>query len=168
MEAAGALLRTARQQARLSQAELAQRAGVTQSVVSAYESGARQPSLPTLARLIEATGSDLEVRISPGPVAQQGGVLARRAREHRDEILVLLERSGLSNPRLFGSVARGEDKPNSDVDFLVDVPVGISLLTLARCQAQLEALLGAPVDLVPAADLKTGLASDVLAEAVPL
>lgn len=53
---AGELLRKARKQAGLSQAELAQRAGVTQSVVSAYESGARQPSLPTLARLVEATG----------------------------------------------------------------------------------------------------------------
>ena len=122
--------------------------------------------------------ANLRCRPSPGSSKQPAPtsrsvsppvpLLARRAREHRDEILVLLERSGLSNPRLFGSVARGEDKPNSDVDFLVDVPVGISLLTLARCQAQLEALLGAPVDLVPAADLKTGLASDVLAEAVPL
>ncbi len=169
MEAAGVLLRTARQQAGLSQAEVAGRAGVTQSVVSAYESGARQPSLPTLVRLIEATGSHLEVRISPGPVARHpDGLLARRARDHRHEILALLDRYGLANPRLFGSVARGEEKPTSDIDLLVDVAAGTSLLSLGRCQAQLEALLGAPVDLVPAADLKTGLAADVLAEAVAL
>lgn len=168
MEAAGALLRTARRQARLSQAELARRAGVTQSVVSAYESGARQPSLPTLGRLIEAAGADLEVRVSFRPVARDHGALAQRAREHRGEILELVERFGLKNPRLFGSVARGQDKPSSDIDLLVDVPANISFLTLGRCQAELEALLGAPVDLVPAADLKAGLAGDVLAEAVPL
>jgi transcriptional regulator with XRE-family HTH domain len=64
---AGALLREARERANLSQAALGRRAGVTQSVVSAYESGGRQPSLPTLRRLIEATGHDLGVRISPAP-----------------------------------------------------------------------------------------------------
>ena len=53
---AGSLLRQARQRAGLSQVELAAKAGVTQSVISAYESGHRQPSLPTLAALIEAAG----------------------------------------------------------------------------------------------------------------
>ena len=53
---AGTLLRQARRRAGLSQAELATQAGVTQSVVSAYESGQRQPSIPVLARLIEAAG----------------------------------------------------------------------------------------------------------------
>lgn len=142
---------------------------MTQSVISAYESGARQPSLPTLARLIEATGSELEVRVSPPSIARQpDGFLARRVQEHRDEVLALLDRCGLTNPRLFGSVARGDERPGSDVDLLVDVPAGIGLLTLARCQAQLEALLAAPVDLVPVADLKAGLAGEVLAESVAL
>ena len=169
MEAAGELLRHARKRARLSQAELARRAGVTQSVVSAYESGARQPSLPTLARLIQATGSDLEVRVSSSPVAQPpDGPLARRVRKHRNEVLTLLGCYGLANPRLFGSVARGDERPNSDIDLLVDVPVGTSLLKLGRCQAELEALLGAPVDLVPAADLKRGLVDEVPAAAVAL
>jgi DNA-binding XRE family transcriptional regulator len=54
---AGDLLRQARQGAGLSQVELAARAGVTQSVISAYESGHRQPSLPTLTALIEAAGT---------------------------------------------------------------------------------------------------------------
>lgn len=123
MEAAGALLRTARQRGGLSQAELARRAGLTQSVISAYESGARQPSLATLARLVAATGSDLEVRVSPpSDVGDLGGPLARRVQEHRYEVLALLDRCGLTNPRLFGSAARGDDKPGSDIDLLVDVP----------------------------------------------
>ena len=53
LPSAGALLRTARSRAGLSQAELAARAGVTQSVISVYESGHRQPALSTLAALVE-------------------------------------------------------------------------------------------------------------------
>jgi uncharacterized protein len=64
---AGALLRQARQGAGLSQVELATRAGVTQSVISAYESGHRQPSLPTLAALIEAAGYELTAGIRRQP-----------------------------------------------------------------------------------------------------
>ncbi len=169
MEAAGEILRRARKQAGLSQAELAQRAGVTQSVVSAYESGARQPSLPTLARLVEATGLGLEVGVSSGPAARRrAGPLARSVNEHRREVLGVLARYRLANPRVFGSVASGHEKPGSDIDILVDVPSGTGLLSLARCQAELEALLGAPVDLVPASDLKPGLADDVAAGAVAL
>ena len=52
------------------------------------------------------------------------------------------------------SVARGEDQPNSDVDLLADLPSEMGLLGLGRVQAELEAILDARVDLVPAADLK--------------
>jgi transcriptional regulator with XRE-family HTH domain len=55
----GTLLHRARKRAGLSQVNLADRAGVTQSVISAYESGQRQPSLPALARLIDAAGFEL-------------------------------------------------------------------------------------------------------------
>ena len=169
MRPAGEILRGARKRVGLSQAELAKRAGVTQSVVSAYESGARQPSLPTLARLVEATGLALEVDLSPDPVARhRAGPLARSVDEHRGEILDILGRYRLGNPRLFGSVASGSERPGSDIDILVDVPAGTGLLSLARCQAELEALLGAPVDIVPASALKRGLADDVAAEAVAL
>lgn len=169
VERAGSLIRAARQRAGLSQTELGRQAGVTQSVISAYESGARQPSLPMLERLVGATGSELDVRVLYSAVAQQPeGALVRRVRIHRSEILAVLAAHGLTNPRLFGSVARGEEIPGSDVDLLIDVPAGVGLLTLARCQAELEALLGAVVDLVPAADLKHGVADHVLADAVAL
>jgi ribosome-binding protein aMBF1 (putative translation factor) len=60
---AATVLREARQRSGLSQAELARRAGVVQSVISAYESGRRQPALPMLARLIEATGLELRLTV---------------------------------------------------------------------------------------------------------
>lgn len=169
VEGAGSLVRTARQHAGLSQAELGRRAGVTQSVISAYESGTRQPSMPTLSRLIEAAGAELNVRVRySADVQRPEGMLAGRVRDHRDEILAVLNRRGLANPRLFGSVARGDETSGSDVDLLVDVPAGVGLFALARCQAELEALLGVPVDLVPAADLKPGVAGRALDDAVAL
>jgi uncharacterized protein len=48
----------------------------------------------------------------------------------------------VTNLRVFGSVARGEDRPGSDVDLLVDLPPDIGLLGLGRVQAELEAILG--------------------------
>jgi uncharacterized protein len=57
----------------MTQSEHARRDGVTQSVISAYESGRREPSFSTLSRLIEATGSELEARIRPLPSRGAGG-----------------------------------------------------------------------------------------------
>ena len=51
-------------------------------------------------------------------------------------------------------MARGEDRPGSDVDLLVDLPSHMGLLGLGRVQAELEAILGTKVDLVPASGLK--------------
>ncbi|MDA8071717.1 MAG: helix-turn-helix domain-containing protein [Actinomycetota bacterium] len=169
MDTAAVLLRDARHSAGLSQVELGRRAGVSQSVVSAYESGARQPSVPMLARLVAATGFELDIELSePAATGLASGMLTQRVHRHRVELQAVLARYGLSNLRVFGSVARGEERSGSDVDLLVDVPEGVGLVTLERCQAELEGILGARVDLVPAGDLKAGVAAEVLAEALAL
>lgn len=62
---AAALLRTARMNSDLSQAQLAERAGVTTSVISAYETDRRQPTLNTLLRLLRSAGWDLRMRLQP-------------------------------------------------------------------------------------------------------
>jgi uncharacterized protein len=167
---AGSLLREARRRAHLSQVELARRAGITQSVVSAYESGTRQPSLPTLARLVTATGLDLDVRVrrSPSRLTRLTGPLGRRLRKQRPQVQRIAAEHGLSNLRVFGSVARGEDTTDSDIDLLVDVAQGIGLIGMARAQHELEALLEARVDLVPADDLKSNVVRSVLAEVIDL
>ena len=74
----------------------------------------------------------------------------------------------MTNLRVFGSVARGQDQPGSDVDLLADFPPGISLLGLGRVLDDLEAITGSRVDLVPAADLKPGVRARVEAELVAL
>ncbi len=156
---AAAVLRVARKRARLSQVELASRAGVTQSVISAYESGRRQPSLPTLAALVEAAGFELEVSVQelPGKLGRLTGPVGRRVRRHRAEMVAAAAAHGVANLRVFGSVARGEDRPDSDVDLLADVPAGMGLLGLGRVAEDLEAVVGAKVDLVPAGHLKPGI-----------
>jgi len=89
-------------------------------------------------------------------------------RKHRDEIQRITAKYGLTNVRVFGSVARGTETADSDIDLLVDLGAGVSLLTLARCQRELETLLTASVDVVPADGLKPRVARTVAAEVVPL
>jgi predicted nucleotidyltransferase/DNA-binding XRE family transcriptional regulator len=167
---AGALLHQARKRASLSQVDLAARAGVTQSVISAYESGQRQPSLPALARLIDAAGFELTLglRRPPGRLRRLSGPVGRRVRRHRKDLVAAAAAHGVSNLRVFGSVAHGEDRPDSDVDLLADFPPGLSLFGLSRLEADLEDILGTRVDLIPAADLKPGVRERVEPDLIAL
>jgi predicted nucleotidyltransferase len=69
---------------------------------------------------------------------------------------------------VFGSVARGEDRPDSDVDLLADMPATMSLIGLGRATEDLERILEAKVDLVPADSLKPTVAARVASELVRL
>jgi predicted nucleotidyltransferase/DNA-binding XRE family transcriptional regulator len=169
MNEAGPVLRRARKAAGLTQAELARRAGVTQSVISAYEAGRREPALSTLTRLINATGATLRLDIEPHrtrplPATPRGKLLQR----NQQRIHQTAARHGVSNLRLFGSTARGEDRPDSDIDLLVHLDRRLGLIGLARLQHDLEDLLGAPVDLIPDDNLKPDVQDAVDREAVTL
>lgn len=150
---------------------MARRSGVAQSVISAYESGRREPSVRTLARLVAATGHELELGITeadryrPGPPDTK---LGRRLRQRRRAIIEAAERRGDRNVRVFGSVARGADTAASDVDFLVDLDRGVGVVALVGLKRELGELLGVEVDVVPAATLKARIRADVLSEAIPL
>lgn len=91
-------------------------------------------------------------------------ILAR----HRDEIVALAEKHKTANPRVFGSVARGEDTENSDLDLLVDPLPGASLFNLIRLENELTELLGTKVDLLTPNGLSKYLREDVLREAQPI
>lgn len=163
-------LHEARKRAGLSQTELARRAAVTQSVISAYESGVRQPSLPVLERLVAATGLKLELRLlkAPSPLTRLSGPLGRKVRDSRAEIKRLSADAGATNVRVFGSVARGQDTADSDIDLLVDLKPGTGLFTLMALRGQLERLLEANVDLVPADSLKDDVQQNVHNDTVSL
>jgi uncharacterized protein len=89
-------------------------------------------------------------------------------RAHRDEILRLAARHGASNVQLFGSVVRGEDTADSDVDLLVDVTGRTTPWFPGSLVADLEQLLGRRVQVVIRRSLSPLIRDSVLREAVPL
>lgn len=86
----------------------------------------------------------------------------------REEILHAAARHGARNLRVFGSVARGEADERSDIDLLVDMEQGRSLLDMGGLLVDLQKLLGRPVDLVTEKGLKSRIRDRVLREARPL
>lgn len=88
--------------------------------------------------------------------------------EKRDEIVSIAARHGAKNVRLFGSVVRGEDRPDSDVDLLVDVGPTTSSWFPAGLVLDIEEVLGRPVEIVTEKGLNPLLREHVLQEAVPL
>jgi predicted nucleotidyltransferase len=92
----------------------------------------------------------------------------RVLRAKRKEILRVAEKHGASNVRVFGSLARGEADAQSDVDLLVTMEPGRSLLDHAALWIEIEALLGCPVDVVSERGLKPRIRERVLQEAQPL
>ncbi len=88
--------------------------------------------------------------------------------DKRDAILALATKYGASNVRVFGSVAEGEAKEDSDVDFLVDLEPGRSLFDLGGLLMDLEELLGRRVDLVTEPALHWYIREKVMRQARPL
>jgi hypothetical protein len=88
--------------------------------------------------------------------------------DKREEILRLAALHGARNVRIFGSVARGEAGPDSDVDVLVEFEKGRSLFDHAGLLLDLEAILGCKVDVVSERGLRERIRDRVLREAVPL
>jgi len=85
--------------------------------------------------------------------------------DHRDALRKLSARCSVRNPRIFGSVARGDDGERSDLDLLVDSSPETTLLRLAELQLEAEALLGVRVDVRTIEDLPARVRESVLREA---
>lgn len=168
-------LRQTRLDANLLQVDLAARAGTSQSALARYETGAALPTLPTLERLLAACGRRLEIRTPPAQpsastmsVRSQLGPQAAKLRRQRRRLLDAAERHGVSRLRVFGSLARGEAKAASDIDLLVDLKPGRTLLNLAAFRREAVEILDLPVDVATADMLKERIRDGVLSEALPL
>ena len=85
----------------------------------------------------------------------------------RADVLALASARGASSVRIFGPVARGEDREGSDVDLLVDVPAATWLLHIVGLQVDIEDALGVKVDLCTERELHPALRSPVLSESRP-
>jgi hypothetical protein len=88
--------------------------------------------------------------------------------EHRDQIIAHAKQHGVTDLRVFGSMARGDAKPDSDVDFLVEFENGRSLLDQSALILDLEDLLGRKVDVVTRRSVFRGLLERIRSEAVRL
>lgn len=88
--------------------------------------------------------------------------------QNREQILKIAEAYGAYNVRVFGSVARGEETPQSDIDFLVDLQPGRSLLDLGGLLYDLQDLLKTDVDVVTENGLRPRIKDKILKEAVAI
>lgn len=125
------------------------RVGLTQREIAA----AIDRSQPEVSRLLRFRGQSR---------------LGRTLSKNRRQVLAVAIAHGATNIRVFGSVARGTDTSESDIDLLADMAPGTGLFGLARLERDLSEILGAEVDVVPANGLRNHLAQQVLSEAVPL
>ena len=96
------------------------------------------------------------------------GPTGRRVAAHRRELREVLRRHGVTNPEIFGSVARGDDHEDSDVDLLVDFAPGTDIIDIIAMQRELQEVLGAHVDLVPRTGLKERVRSRAAMDVLPL
>lgn len=162
MITSAAVLRLARRRAGMTQVQLADAAGVTQSVISAYESSRREPSLRMLARLVQATGHDLSLDVVAAARPRRlAGPVGHRLSEQRGRVREVAARHGVRVVRAFGSVVRGDDRDDSDIDLLVDLPEHMGVFAIGRLRTELEELLDAPVDIVPERGLKPDVRASI-------
>ena len=127
----------------------AARAGMTQTEIAA-QIGRSQPEVSRLLRFHGTTP------------------LALRLRKASGQIRRLIHDAGGKHVRVFGSVATGTEKADSDVDLLLEMKRPLGLLALGRLEARIAELVDAEVDLVPESTLRHDLRQRVLDEAVPL
>jgi predicted nucleotidyltransferase/DNA-binding XRE family transcriptional regulator len=169
-------LHAARLAAGLTQAELATRVGTTQSAIARLESGVITPTVETLCRLADVL--DLTFQIAPQvglvvsatdprPEKRRLAPTLDELRARREEILRIAATHGAGNVRVFGSVARGQARPDSDVDLLVEFEPGRTVLDLSELILDLQEALGYPVDVVEIRG-EPPLSENIRREAVPV
>jgi uncharacterized protein len=98
----------------------------------------------------------------------QLGPQAHELRRQRRRLLDAAENHGVGRLRVFGSLARGEAQASSDIDLLVDLKPGRTLVDLAAFRREAAEILDIPVDVATADMLKERIRDEVLAEALPL
>ncbi len=158
------LIGSARREARLTQAEVAREAGTSQPAVARYERGIEVPTIPTLERLLAACGRHLHMTA----VRRREGEQATLLRQRRKRLLAAAEQRGARRVRVFGSVARGDARPDSDIDLLVEFEPGRTLLDIAGFQDDACAILDWSVDVATPQILRAEFRDEVLSDSRPL
>jgi predicted nucleotidyltransferase len=123
--------------------------------------GLSQREIAQVVRRSQPEVSRLLRQIPPGP-------LALRVSQRRQRMAEVLTKYGVTDARIFGSVARRSETPDSDVDVLIDTPRILGLGSLSRLERELSSILDAEVDVVPVQGLPPYARERAIAEAVPL
>ncbi|SFJ64086.1 nucleotidyltransferase domain-containing protein [Cellulomonas sp. KH9] len=144
-------LRARRTRLGLTQRELAARSGVAQPVIAAAETGRRGVGPEGRARL------DAALRVRPSTVLDR----------HRAEVRETVARHHGHDALVIGSVARGDDTPDSDVDLMITFDDGTDLVDVLDLTDELERLLGTKVDVV-SGRVVGAVSTQARREAVPL
>lgn len=151
MSNAGHRIRLRRTAAGLNRHDLAAASGVDESLIAADEHGSQQPTEAVRRSL----GRPLRVRPS------------QLLRAMREQVVSAVAAAGGTDARVAGSVARGDDEPDSDLDLVVRFPAGADIVTLLTLEEQLSELLTAPVNVI-SADSSSGGVKRALTQAPPL
>lgn len=162
----GARVAAARRAARLTQTDLARAASLDRTALSKIEHGRRSVDPMELARIARVLGRSLDsffAEAAPRPVRT-----LRDLRRRRLAIEEVAARHGAGSIRVFGSVARGQARPGSDVDLLVRMEKSRGLFDQGALLVELRDLLGRDVDVVTEEALQGAMRERVLEEAVPL
>src|SRR2546428_299464 len=158
------LIREARTRAGLSQAQLAARAKTSQPAIARYEAGTATPTLATLQRILSASGDSLVLDVSRRRPRREGGGSLALLRRSRARLQSAARRHGVRELRVFGTIARGEVTSASDVDLLVELDAGRTLLDLIGFQQEAEEILGLEVDVAAPRLLKERVRSRAMRE----
>lgn len=117
-----------------------------------------------ISRVVGLSQPEVSRLLRFSPASPRGRKLSAK----RAEVLKVAAAAGFRQVRVFGSVARGDDGPDSDIDLLVAPRADVSLFDIARLEQALTQLLGEEVEVVPDNSLETFLVDRVHSEAVPL
>ena len=146
----------------VSRAELARRMHTSRSTVGRVLDPADESvTLSTLSRAAAALGREPAVSLVP----ERASVLLER---HREELRRIAEEHGLENVVVFGSVARGTDTTDSDLDLVADIPDELDLFAVAAIEEAMSAALGRKVDLGERKCLKPHVREHVERDSAPL
>lgn len=151
------ILRLVRRRQRLSQAELAERAGVSQTVIARYESRRQQPTVAALQRIVAACGYTLEWSLRHAPeaaveAARHGlfpGPIGQRLVRETDAVLAALDAVGATDARVHGGVADGSEGVGCPVLIGVSLPPDVDIRSVMAAAGRIGLAIDAHVTIAP-------------------
>ena len=156
----GAQVRAARRARGWSTRVAAKRLGVSVRFLDELERGKATCRLDKVLQALAGLGLDIEI------VRRRAGGLRAQVNARKPLLRAIAAAHGVRALSLFGSAARGEARPRSDLDFLVELEEGRSLIDLVGVKHDLEALFGRPVDVFTRRSLKPAVLSAARADLV--